>query len=251
MRPGQYFAGITACIIWGFPVPIIPTSPHMIEVVVTTTASLPRRSGIVGRRLSPALFHIAQREGFPTLDPASLWATVGPRLTLPDRVALGDAIVREPRIGGPRGRAVRPPHATIEELAQVTAQPRLQHRSLLLEALPLLRTGSASAPESHLRLALLEAGLPEPALDVDVYDGSGHYLGTTECVYPEPKVALEYEGDHHRTDPNQWNRDIQKQSDYEEAGWKYIRITAEKLYRRRADQMEKIRRALTHRGWQP
>lgn len=251
MRPGQCFAGMTACVIWRLPVPTVATSPQLLEVVVTTTASLPRRAGVIGRRLSPALFHIAQRDGFLTLDPASLWVTVGPRLTLPDRLALGDAIVRVPRSGGPRGRAVRPPHATIEQLAQATAQPRLQQRPLLLEALPLLRTGSASAPESHLRLALIKAGLPEPELDVDVYDANGRYLGTTECVYPEFKVALEYEGDHHRTLAKQWNRDIDKQADYEEAGWAYIRITAEKFYRHRATLMGKVRRTLLDRGWRP
>lgn len=250
MKPGEYFSGLTAALIWELPVPIHPGSPQRIEVAAVAPRAAPRRVGVKGVQISPRLMGTATRQGLATIDAPTIWSVLGPRLGLSDRVALGDAIIRRPRIGGNLGPPPRRSHATIEELIEISGRRGLRGKASLQEALSLLRTGSASAPESHLRLALVAAGLPEPALDIDVYDERGQYLGTTECVYPEFKVALEYEGDHHRTLAKQWNRDIDKQDDYEEAGWAYIRITAEKFYRHRAMLMDKVRRTLLARGWQ-
>lgn len=100
-----------------------------------------------------------------------------------------------------------------------------------------------------MRLVLEEAGIPIEALDYDVCDETGRYLGTSECAIPRIKVVFEYEGDHHRTLARQWNRDIQKYSDYEEAGWKVVRVTAQLLYRRRAELISIGIRALKARGW--
>lgn len=251
MKPGQFFSGITAAVIWKLPVPIDPRRLQCLELAVEAPNTAPRRAGVKGTQIAPRLLGTATRQGLATIDASTIWAVLGPRLDLPSRVALGDAIIQTPRIGGNLGPRPRPAHATIEELIEVSAHRGRAGKAALDEALPLLRTGSASAPESHLRLAVVAAGLPEPTLDADVYDENGVYLGTTECVYPEFKIALEYEGDHHRTVSKQWNRDIDKQADYEEAGWVVIRITAEKFYRHRVKLMEKIRRTLLDRGWRP
>lgn len=251
MKPRQFFAGVTSALIWNLPIPIDARVLQQIEVGVETGAPLPRRVGVQGRRFVPRLTRVVRKDGIPTLDPPSIWATLGPRLDLPARVALGDAIVHRPRIGGDRGPVPRPAHATLDQLVAISEQRGRVGKVKLFEALPLLRTGSASAPESHLRLALVMAGLPEPSLDVDIYHANGRYLGTTECAYPMLKIALEYEGDHHRTVTQQWNRDIQKYQDYEEAGWKIIRITATMLYRRRREITSQIRRAMLARRRHP
>lgn len=249
MKPGAFFAGKTAALLWKIPVPIDSCAPQLLEVGVETGAPFPRRTGVRGRRFSPRLVRTTVRDGLVMLDTPSIWASLGPTLDLPNRVALGDAIIRKPRIGGDLGPPQRPAYATLEELTKVSAQRGRRGKAELFEALPLLRTGSASAPESHLRLALVEADLPEPDLDFDVYDESDWYLGTTECVYSKYKIALEYEGDHHRTSVKQWNRDLEKQRNYESAGWIYVRISAQRLYRERAALMASIRKHLCSRGW--
>ena len=43
------------------------------------------------------------------------------------------------------------------------------------------------------------------------------------------KVIIEYEGDQHRTDRYQWNRDIERQEDFARGGWVLIRVTADRL----------------------
>ena len=41
------------------------------------------------------------------------------------------------------------------------------------EALGLIRPGAESRPETLVRLAIIEAGLPEPEVNVDIRDGAG------------------------------------------------------------------------------
>jgi very-short-patch-repair endonuclease len=40
------------------------------------------------------------------------------------------------------------------------------------------------------------------------------------------KIAVEYEGDHHRTNRNQFNKDIRRMDTLLEQGWIVIRVTA-------------------------
>lgn len=188
-------------------------------------------------------------QGLRVMTPASLWATYGPELSLANRVALGDAIIRTPRIGGRNLRSSDLALANTQLLLQAAEVPGRRRRRLLLEALPLLREGVASAPESHLRLTLLRHGIEEPTIDFDVYSPSGRYLGTSELAFPKFRVALEYEGDHHRIDRRQWYRDIEKYESYREAGWEVIRVTSQALYRSRPQLMATIRSALKRRGW--
>ncbi|MFT4231525.1 MAG: hypothetical protein QM606_01935 [Leucobacter sp.] len=268
MTDSQFFAGLTAAVIWRLPVPAPaglrrhrgadvrelgdPDHPvNRIEVGVLAPHNAPRRNRVRGVQMQPRLAGIRERDGLRVLDPPSVWATLGPRLERPDRVALGDAIIRRPRIGGDLGPPPRMAFATFEELVAVSEVKGRVGRGELLSTLPLLRQGMASAPESHLRLAIADAGLPEPVCDYDVRDALGCYLGTTEIAYPQFRVVIEYEGDHHRTEAWQWNRDLDKYADYERAGWKVIRVTAEKLYRRRAVLLAEIREALLQRGWRP
>jgi very-short-patch-repair endonuclease len=42
------------------------------------------------------------------------------------------------------------------------------------------------------------------------------------------RVLIEYEGDQHRSDKRQWNRDIDRYEDFGRAGYLVVRITAER-----------------------
>lgn len=120
--------------------------------------------------------------------------------------------------------------------------------ALLRIALPLLVTSSASAPESHLRLLLSEWGAPRPALDHDVFDSGGRLIGCSEIAYPRYRLTLEYEGDHHRTERSQWNRDIEKYRHYEQNGWEVLRVTGALLYRHREQLRSQVFEALARRS---
>ena len=75
--------------------------------------------------------------------------------------------------------------------------------------------------------AAAEGGLPEPELDVEIRDARRFgCCGITEVVYRESRTVVEIEGDHHRTDQKQWNRDIDKYAAYIAEGWEVVRLTS-------------------------
>ncbi|OYN89359.1 hypothetical protein [Parenemella sanctibonifatiensis] len=95
----------------------------------------------------------------------------------------------------------------------------------------LVRTGAQSWRETQLRLALVLAGLPEPAINVAV-DHPGRVTFSPDLSYDQYRLALEYEGRQHLTDTEQWSSDIER---YEELSlrWRILRVTAERMRRPR------------------
>lgn len=241
-----FFSGTTAAVIWGAPVP--PTTTDDLEVGAFAPRRPPRKLGIHGTTYREHLVTVTIHRGLRVVTPASLWCTLGPRLSRDERVALGDSLIHEARVPGTR-RLEAPALTTVTELAATMSRGRRPGIVALREALPLLSTQSASPPETHLRLRCREWGLPVPALDFDVRNAHGRLLGASELAFPKFRVALEYEGDHHRTSVRQWNRDIEKQQAYAAAGWTMIRVTARMLYREPHRLRAAVATALRARGW--
>ncbi|MEV8337695.1 hypothetical protein [Leucobacter sp. NPDC077196] len=242
------FSHATAAVIHGLPVPA--RNDDRIDIASLEGNHPPRMTGVRGRYLSAAHIKLTVVARLPVPSPADVWAMLGCELSLPDLVALGDAVIRRPRIPGTR-RLERPPLATVDDLAAIVEVVQRRGNAALRTALPLLETGSASAPESHFRLLLMKWGLPEPALDYDVYDDQGRLLGASELAFPQYRLALEYEGAHHRVQTRQWNRDIDKYHAYEAAGWRVIRVTASLQYTRTRELRSRVETALRQRGWAP
>jgi len=124
------------------------------------------------------------------------------------------------------------------------------------EALPLLRVGPLSPRESLLRLRMLRHGLPEPQLHHPVPEClvDGH-VPHVDFAYPEYRVAIEYEGDYHRS-PEQFRRDIRRYERLQDAGWIVIRAAADDVpddpaALQAAELVERIERRLRSRGWRP
>ena len=63
------------------------------------------------------------------------------------------------------------------------------------------------------------------------------------------KLIIEYEGDQHRTDRSQWNRDIDRQEDFARDHWTLIRVTSERA-RRPRQVVRVVYKALGANGYQ-
>jgi hypothetical protein len=85
-----------------------------------------------------------------------------------------------------------------------------------------------SPRETWLRLCLVLAGLPAPECNLVIGDDRGP-IGRVDLVYLAFKIIIEYEGDQHRTDRAQWNRDIDRHEDFARDHWTLIRVTSERL----------------------
>ena len=238
MGPLAFFAGRTAAVIHGLPVQHGPE----LEVAVFSPARPPRRKGVRGRKVAGHLVHVDIIEGLRVASPASCWAMLGGELSERDLVRLGDAIVCIPR--GPGGQSQ--PHrqlASVDEL-RAAATPGRPGRRRLLSALDLVRVGSMSPLETDIRVVSIDAGLPEPELDVEIRDATGRLVGISDIRFPDEKVLVEGEGDHHRTDPVQWARDIERLAAFAALGYETVRITSAHLRGDPPRAVELIRAAL-------
>jgi very-short-patch-repair endonuclease len=77
---------------------------------------------------------------------------------------------------------------------------------------------------------LHDAGAPTPVPQYEVRDDNGRFLARVDLAYPQWRIALEYEGDHHR-ERAQFRRDIARLNALRQAGWVVLRFTADDVLR--------------------
>ncbi|ORW21643.1 hypothetical protein AWC18_08560 [Mycolicibacter nonchromogenicus] len=95
------------------------------------------------------------------------------------------------------------------------------------KALELVDAGAESPRETWLRLLLIRAGFPPPQTQIPVYDAWEQLVAVLDMGWEDIKVGLDYEGDHHRTSPRQFNKDIRRHETVTGLGWIDLRITRE------------------------
>lgn len=240
-----FLAGRSAAVAWSGPCPLADE----LCVGVLAPARAVRADGVRGLKLAPSLTSIRVLEGVRLTSPATTWAMLGGELSHSELVALGDAIVRVPRGDGGRRR----PDLMLGTIAQLRAAslvPGRRHRAKLLAALDDVRVGSMSVLETDYRLLAADAGLPEPELDVEIRDAQGRLVGIADAVYREQRTIVEIEGDHHRVDRAQWERDIEKHAALVALGWEVVRLTSGHIRGRMPRGGAIVEAALRRRGWQ-
>lgn len=92
-------------------------------------------------------------------------------------------------------------------------------------ALSLMDGGAQSPKESWLRLVLFDAGLPRPVTQIRITDGS--LVAYLDMGWEQPMVAVEYDGEQHRTDRSQHVKDIRRAEMASRLGWNVIRVINE------------------------
>ncbi|UVI35935.1 endonuclease domain-containing protein [Brevibacterium spongiae] len=170
--------------------------------------------------------------GLPIITAAQLFIELARVLTVGQLVELGDAAV---------GRWHGGPLTTIDEIrAELVSRRRVKGRLTAERALGLVRDDVDSPPETRLRLHLIDAGLPEPVVHPAI---TCSLIGTQlhpDMGYPSIKLAIEYEGDHHRSSPAQFAEDNRRISALQAEGWTVIRVS-------KGSDMAEIRRLIAHK----
>ena len=230
------FSGVTAAGLYGVPLPSRIIRLDTLEVAVSSDAQRPRRVGIVGRRLV-SLPPVVVRNGMPVLPPEQVWMQLATVLGLDELIAAGDYFVRR-----------KSPDTSIERLvAAVAIAKRFAGRKRAREALTAIRSGVDSPKETELRLLIVRAGLPEPVVGFQVLDAHGYFIGVPDLAYVVEKIALDYDGEVHRTDERTFLDDIERRERFEDADWRYIRVSKDHL-KRPGTLLERIARYLRLRG---
>ncbi|WP_200949527.1 hypothetical protein [Leifsonia sp. Root227] len=222
-RVGHYFSHETAALIHRLPLPV-HRHPRLLHVAVFAPRKPPQMRGVASHELQAVGHRVVTIDGLPCVAPEDVWAQLSGRLDVPDLVAIGDFIITgdEPYSGeaSPLGPA------DLERAVRHHGRRR-GVRNLRL-ALDLVRFGSLSPQESLLRVELVGAGLPEPELNFRVKH-DGRLIAMVDLAYPERRLAIEYLGDHHRTDSDLYRADIHRRERLASAGWNTVFLTAADL----------------------
>lgn len=130
--------------------------------------------------------------------------------------------------------------------AYAEARRRWPGSRLLREVLSLAEPLSESPMETRLRLLLLDAGAPPLTAQHDVCDSRGRFVARVDLAYPRLRIAIEYDGDHHR-EPIHFQRDVARLNDPRSAGWLVLRFTADDVLRHPARTARQVATALRER----
>lgn len=92
------------------------------------------------------------------------------------------------------------------------------------QAVDLMDAGAQSPKETWLRLLLIDDGFPRPVTQIPVFDHTGYVFAFLDMGWPELKIAVEYDGEHHRTNTEQYRWDARRLRKILALGWIHIRV---------------------------
>ncbi|MFE5835550.1 hypothetical protein [Arthrobacter sp. NPDC056493] len=208
--------------------------------------SVPRRANVVGHLLTLLPDEVVEYDGVRLTSPARTWLDLASQLSLEELVVAGDSLVCSHGSDFPRPRE---PKCTVEDLhAMVARHPGIRGVRKARAAVELIRVGSDSQPETRMRLAIVNGGLPEPVLNFVLRNVYGAPVLWPDAAYPAQRVVLQYEGAHHNA-ADQYLRDIRRADIAAEYGWLEVRVSRFHLTGDRPAVVSKVRAALESRGW--
>ncbi|KUI27990.1 hypothetical protein AU196_05365 [Mycobacterium sp. IS-1742] len=133
-------------------------------------------------------------------------------------VGLGAAVAKLDALGAATGFRTR-------DVLDLAAEHRGARRIRQLRtALDLYDPGAESPKETWLRLLLIRAGFPRPRTQIPVLRTDGWSKYYLDMGWEDLKLAVEYDGDHHRTDPVRYAKDIKRAEELAELDWKVVRV---------------------------
>ncbi|WP_210603349.1 hypothetical protein [Brevibacterium oceani] len=219
-HPGVVACRETAARLFGWPLPPSSRSDNL-HVAVSDTNKRIRRKGVTLHRMR--VLRTVTWLGLPVLRPLQVFSQLASVCSVESLVKIGDAAI---------GDWKSSPQFSLENLtAHISGTRHLRARPKLQVAVGLIREDVDSPMETDLRLWAIAQNLPEPVVHPAVYCPTINQTLHPDLGYPKEKLALEYEGDHHRTSEYQWAADIDRVNALKIAGWTVIRVT--KLTNRR------------------
>ncbi|MGV8883458.1 MAG: hypothetical protein ACOH19_15015 [Rhodoglobus sp.] len=210
---GFAFSHVTAARLYRMPLPRRVESINDLDISYLDVHV--RRSGVIGHRVKDVVIRVI--DGLPVVGPELAWIQLAPLLGVDELVIAGDHLVRRTM-----------PASTLHRIrSAMISHTGARGMKTARAAYDLIRARTDSPKESKLRLLIVYAGLPEPIVNFTVIE-NGEWVGTPDLAYPELKIAIEYEGDHHR-DEATYNDDITRREMFAAAGWTVILITKHQL----------------------
>jgi hypothetical protein len=238
--PGAWISHVTAARLRCQLLP--PWLADSTELHLSKPRSLPsvRRKGVLGHTVLARDGEIESIDGIRISTRSRTWLDLARRLSVSDLVCMGDQIIRVPRVEF-EGRTL--PFDTLDGLRSLVGRhPNLQGVVRAREALDLMRVGADSAPESLLRLAMTDAGLPEPDLQLALRVGDA-VSPSADLGYRHRRLAIQYDGEHHLLDAQSLS-DRRRDKAFDSAGWTVLKFDKDDLADGFQRAIGKIKRTL-------
>jgi hypothetical protein len=234
---------ISAARMWGIPLPGRWEKDDRLHVSVPPDRRAPRGVGVVGHHIKLHPIDGVICDGVLTTSQPRTLCDLASLLGEEDLLAAADYLIWRRR--GDEDRVAR-----AEIAAAIARHPTTRGIRRLRRIEPMASDRSDSAPESKIRFRIARAMLPAPAVNLELHDSWGNFLAMPDLSYPEFTMALDYEGDHHRTDAAQWEKDIHRVPRLQDAGWHHTRISRSDLANSN-EFLARLARNLRARGWNP
>ena len=192
LRPGSVFSHVTAAILWGMPLPLA-IDDALVHVTAPVGVRAPAGRGVRGHSAGLTTFPHVSVGGLPVSGPVATWMQLSTLLDWRDLAAVGDFIVT----GRPLENLL--PLAEMADLRRaIESAGRTRGARARSRALPAVGVGPYSRPESLSGLLFSMGGLPPALINEQVNDERGSFLALPDRIWPDYRVAYEYEGDSHR-----------------------------------------------------
>ena len=241
---GAIVSHLSAAVLWGFPLPQALENLAVIHLTSRPGQRAVRHKNVVGHQQALEPEEIVTGVRVSCTSPLRTWFDLAGILSLDDLVNAGDFLLRR-----------RNPLTTLAELDAFLAgkQGRAGYRRAM-KARSLIRAGTDSPKETELRLLLIRHGLPEPGINVPMFDETGGWIQDPDLSYEQERIAIQYDGGHH-AGPAQRRSDIFRDENARDAGWRVVVLTQWHLTPpgpgMEPAAVTRVRAALTERGWTP
>ncbi|GAB2928582.1 DUF559 domain-containing protein [Micromonospora polyrhachis] len=231
LPPGAAIGGLSAAYLWG--VDLLPRDAPVSVVLPPARRMRTHPMLDLGRSVLPA-GDLTRFAGLPVTTPVRTAFDLGRRTPRSQAVIALDALLHRRVVKREKLRAY------LDEHAGWPGMP------LLREVLALAEPLAESPMETRLRLLLVDAGLPRPIAQHEIRAPTGRFVARVDLAYPDSRIAIEYEGDHHR-ERAQFRRDVTRLNALRAAGWLVLRFTADDVLRKPARVVREVTTARTER----
>jgi hypothetical protein len=227
LPPTAVFSGRSAAYLHGAHLLVDADAP----VEVTVNRKLRKRAGIAVRRSDLSDDDIVPVRGLRGTTPVRTAFDLARQPGLEDGVVAVDALLTIRRV-------------TIEQVAAyAAARGTWPGASRVAVVLALAVPGAESPMETRLRLVLVRAGLPVPALQHRVYDSQGHRVARLDLAYVRERLGIDYDGGCH-FNARSARKDLRRQNALRSLGWGIFRFTGEDVLEAPTRTAAEVRAAL-------
>jgi very-short-patch-repair endonuclease len=223
-------AGYSAAVLLG-----ADCAPADAPAEVLVAANIRAHPGLLVRRGTVDEVDVTTAAGCRVTAPVRTAWDLARRLPLVEAVVSVDALARVGRFR---------PDVLLDRRA---THPGAPGSGRLDEVVALTDPRAESAMETRLRVELVRAGLPAPAVQYEIADEHDSVLARVDLAYPAVKLAIECDGAGH-DDPPRVERDRERDGLLASYGWDTLRVGEDGMGLRLVQTVSRVRRLLAVRS---